>query len=385
MFHVEHNSESTVLMFHVEPAAWSNSCQAAIWHNRSIYVIMERIMTKASSSNASNVGRRRLGRGLSSLLGTPVKVDPPVVDGPDHASGTSISPAQPPDPQDAASDPGQGGKDRNQGDGITMVAIERVVPNAFQPRRSFDEAALDTLAASIREAGMMQPVVLRPSKPGTEEEYELIAGERRWRAAQRVGLTRIPAVIRAVNDQTAAQWALIENIQREDLNAVERAQAFRRLADEFSLTHQQIAERVGLDRTSVTNHLRLLELDPAILDLLAAGALGMGHGRALLVITNSSRRAHLAQAAAREGWSVRELERRVRAETGGTAGEPPTPSKHMPAHIADLQRRLAEYLGSKVTIQPGARKGSGKITIEFFTLDEFEGLLDRLGFDPARE
>jgi ParB family transcriptional regulator, chromosome partitioning protein len=332
--------------------------------------------TPSSSPSATQTGRRRLGRGLSSLLSAPVKVDLP---------DTSRNPRQTATGEDASVGTSVRAGARTGSGELLMIAVDAVAPNEYQPRRHFDESALEALAASIREAGMMQPVVVRPRKVDADGDalYELIAGERRWRAAQKVGLAHIPAVVRDVDHKTAAQWALIENIQREDLNAIERAQAFRRLAEEFALTHQEIAERVGLDRTSVTNHLRLLELSPEILDAIAAGGLGMGHGRALLAITNLRRRSELALTAAREGWSVRELERGARAEAR-PAGAPAGPgNRALPPHIEDLQRRLGEHLGSKVQIQPGPKKGAGKITVEFYSLDEFEGILSRLGFDPS--
>jgi ParB family transcriptional regulator, chromosome partitioning protein len=329
------------------------------------------IMAQAASTSSGSV-RKRLGRGLSSLLSTPVPIEMPASaereKGPDQAARVREHAAHSaPDKRDDASNE------------LRMLLTSEIVPNRYQPRRQFDEAGLDALGASIREAGLMQPVVVRPRTGGGG--YELIAGERRWRAAQRIGLGRIPAVIREVDHQTAAQWALIENIQREDLNAVERAEAFRRLAQEFSLTHQEIAERVGLDRTSVTNHLRLLELDAGILTMLAAGELSMGHGRSLLSITNIAVRRALADRAAKEGWSVRELERHARPESRDSKTAS-SPVRGLPVHIHDLQRKLGEHLGTTVRILPGKKKGSGKLTINFYSIDEFEGILTRLSFNP---
>lgn len=327
------------------------------------------------SSSPASGARKRLGRGLSSLLNTPVKVDMP--DQAAHRSTAAdvprAAPSSTPSEVEHASD--------QNGAQLQLVQTSRIEPNQFQPRRSFEQTALEGLAASIREAGMMQPIVVRPGQQ--EGWYELIAGERRWRAATMLGLSHIPAVVRDVDGQTAAQWALVENLQREDLNAVERAEAFRRLAGEFQLTHQEIADRVGLDRTSVTNHLRLLDLDQEILDLVAAGGLSMGHARALLVITNTRRRRLFALRAAKEAWSVRELERRARSLENPQSQTSQQARTGLPAHLQDLQRRLGEHLGCKVDIQPGKKKGAGKLVIEFYSLDEFEGLLDRLQFVPS--
>jgi ParB family chromosome partitioning protein len=258
-----------------------------------------------------------------------------------------------------------------------MIPIADVRPNRHQPRRAFDEESLRGLADSIESAGLMQPIVIRPEPAGG---FEIVAGERRWRAAQLLGLPTIPAVVREIDDRTAAEWSLVENLQREDLNPLERSEAFQRLIDEFGLTHQEVADRVGLQRSSVTNHLRLLELDESTQEALRSGRLGMGHGRALLSLTNIQERSRLGQRAAAGGWSVRELERRIRGrQPGGAASPPPAPSPHR-AHLEDLQRRLGEHLGTKVRIESGRKKGEGRLIVSFYSLDEFEGLLRRIGF-----
>jgi ParB family chromosome partitioning protein len=258
-----------------------------------------------------------------------------------------------------------------------MLSLDSVRPNPKQPRRDFDPEALERLAQSIRSAGLMQPIVVRPQDDGG---FILVAGERRWRAAQLIGLGELPAIVRDLDDRTAAQLALVENLQREDLNPIERAEAFRRLIDDFGLTHQDIAEHVGLDRSSVSNHLRLLELDQDTMDALRTGRLSMGHGRALLALANLTERAALGRQADRQGWSVRELERRIRGRTRSTG--PSSPSREDPrrAHMKDLERRLGEHLGTKVTLSAGRKKGSGTLTIAFYSLDEFEGLMERLEF-----
>ena len=311
-----------------------------------------------SSKDATKPIRRRLGKGLGSLITAPVSVEPPprAEGGPRHD-------------QDAPAL-----------DQTLRVPVQDIQPNPWQPRQRFDERSLDSLATSIRSTGLMQPIVVRPRRDGG---YELVAGERRWRR-QRAGLSRIPAIVQDIDDQRAAEWSLIENLQREDLNAIERAEAFRRLAEQFNLTHQAIAELVGLDRTSVTNHLRLLELDEAVKALLRSGSLGLGQGRALLSLTNLTLRREVAQKAAREDWSARATEQavnRILRETGSAREHRDGVSKSKrQVHLGDLDRRLSEHLGTKVRVLPARKKGSGKIVIEFYSSEQFEGLMDRLGF-----
>ncbi len=356
--------------------------------------------------------RRKLGRGLGSLISTPVRVDvpapvppaqspasapapvasPPAI-APGHAHPMKAgSPAETPAATIAASQSHVATADSSSAaatregsaddSGVRLLPIASIHPNPNQPRQHFDEQALQALANSIASSGLMQPIVVRPANDGTGS-YQIIAGERRWRAAQIAGLSRLPAVIREVDDQTAAEFALIENLQREDLNPIERAEAFQRLIDEFQLTHQEIAQRVGLDRSSVTNHLRLIELDDSIKSAIQLGQLSLGHAKALLGITNLEQRALLASQAVREGWSVREMERRVRqgAHRPVTLPASPKPPTAANAHMADLERRLAQHLGTKVHLHPGRTKGTGKLVIEFYSLDQFEGVLRQLGFE----
>jgi ParB family chromosome partitioning protein len=265
---------------------------------------------------------------------------------------------------------------------LRELHVEQIFPNRRQPRTDFSEEALRSLAGSIQQAGLMQPIVVR----STERGFELIAGERRWRAAKLLGMEKIPAVVKDIDDQTAAELALIENIQREDLNPMERAVALKRLSSDFSLTHQEIADRVGLDRASVTNLLRLADLDRATADLVRAGKLSQGHAKALLAVTDIARRAELAAQVLSNDWSVRELERQVQATqkpptvSGGgpsVAGKEPTARD---ANVADLEKQLAEYLGTRVKLQLGRKKGSGRLVLDFYTLDQFDGLMQKIGF-----
>ena len=325
-------------------------------------------MATGRKRSTRTTSRRRLGRGLGSLIQNPVQIDRPE-ESPDGetehgaaATATVLGLAA-----DASMDAGPA---------IRMLKLEAIQPSARQPRQRFDTAALKALADSIKAAGLMQPIVVRPHPAGG---FELIAGERRWRAAQIAELPHIPAVVRDVDDQTATQWSLIENLQREDLNPIERAEAFERLGEEFSLTQQEIAEKVGLDRSSVSNHLRLLALDEPTKDALRAGQLTLGHGKALLAITNIETRAALARQALRGGLSVRSLEGRVRAALRGDGKGASRPRAAQP-HMADLERRLSEHLGTNVRIRPGRKKGAGTLMIDFYNLDQFEGLMQRIQF-----
>lgn len=343
---------------------------------------------KREAAVSSRSSRRRLGRGLSSLMSSPVPV---TTDDPADtmASTPATSTGQSENPGDALTqpspDPGvtpETNADEYEGM-VQLVSIDHIQPNHHQPRQQFDEAGLESLATSIRSAGVMQPIMLRPSDSDIDIcRYNLIAGERRWRAAKLAGLKHIPAIVRRIDDATAAEWALVENIQREDLNPIERAEAFRRLCDDFALTHQDIAERVGLNRSSVSNLLRLLDLDPETIDEVRNGQLTLGHARALLAIEHVDTRRRLARQAAQQGWSVRALERRINAHVSaaeetsrGAADATPTD-----IHLRHLADELGQHLGTRVRIEAGRTKGTGRLIVDFYSLDEFESLLERLGY-----
>jgi ParB family chromosome partitioning protein len=272
------------------------------------------------------------------------------------------------------------------GDQLRNLPVDAMVPGKYQPRRSMDDAKLDELAASIRAQGVIQPIVVREhvgagGKGG--RTYEIIAGERRWRASQRAGLKEIPVVVRVVDDRTVVAMALIENIQREDLNPLEEAQALQRLIDEFDLTHAAAAEAVGRSRAAVSNLLRLLELPPEIRALVQAGSLEMGHARALLPLAVPMA-ISLAKQAVEQGWSVREVEHRVQQLSSGKA--PGTPRKAAAkakplADIVTLERELSEALGSRVDVLHG-RGGKGRLVIHYSDLDSLDGVLDRLRNKP---
>jgi ParB family chromosome partitioning protein len=254
---------------------------------------------------------------------------------------------------------------------LKTLPVEQIQPGTYQPRSHMDAQALQELADSIKAQGLVQPIVVRRLTLGG---YELIAGERRWRAAQLAGLTAIPAVIREIPDQAAAAMSLIENIQREDLNSLEEALALRRLIDEFGLTHQQTAEAVGRSRAAVTNLLRLLELSPEVKELVEQRLLEMGHARALLSLTQEAVQVKVAQKVALRQLSVRETERLVKNLLDGN---PPTKPVKVSVDIQRLEQQLAEQLGAKVAIRYNKR-GRGKMVIEYNNLDELDGILSHI-------
>lgn len=255
--------------------------------------------------------------------------------------------------------------DRNE---LQHLPVEHLQRGKYQPRRDMDPQALEELAQSIRGQGVMQPIVVRPIG---EDRYEIIAGERRWRATQQAGLDTIPAVVRDVPDDAAIAMALIENIQREDLNPLEEALALQRLQQEFELTQQQVADAVGKSRVTVANLLRLLSLPEAIKTMLAHGDLEMGHARALLGL-DEARQEEGARHVVARGLTVRQTEALVRQWLSDKP-EPAAPSKADP-DIARLEQRLAERLGSAVQIKHGD-KGKGQLVIRYNSLDELQGVL----------
>jgi len=253
----------------------------------------------------------------------------------------------------------------------TELPVERIQRGRYQPRRIFDEDKLRELADSIAAQGMVQPIVVRRTDA---DKYEIVAGERRWRAAQLAGLAQVPVVVRQVDDQAAMAMALIENIQRDDLNPLEEAGAMHRLLEEFSLTHQQVAQAVGKSRTTVTNLIRLLELDPAVKSLLEQGAIEMGHARALLALKSGSQQAQAAADVARKGLSVREAEALVRRLLNAEHAPSKQPAAEQDPDVRRLLEDLTDRLGAKVALKQGAG-GKGRLEISYNSLDELEGIL----------
>ncbi len=255
---------------------------------------------------------------------------------------------------------------------LENISVTRIRPSPNQPRKAFDAGALESLTASIREVGVLQPIVVRPDG----FDYVLIAGERRWRAAQEVGLAEIPALIRDTDEGGSLTEALIENLQREDLSSLEEAAAFQQLEADFGLTHAEIGERVGRSRAAVSNTIRLLNLSPPIQAALAAGDLSAGHARALLGLEDRALAEHLAERAVAEGWSVRRLEEAVRVGKGADGGrERSKRPESRPAAIIELERRLAEQLGTKVRIR--FQNNRGQVVLGFADVGQLEEIYRR--------
>jgi ParB family chromosome partitioning protein len=306
--------------------------------------------------------KRGLGRGLDALLGSPR----PAGERPAVPVAEDAVPA----PADAGAAPAPAAA---PGERLEHLPVELLVPGRYQPRREMDPDRLEELAASIRAQGLMQPIVARPRGP---DRYELIAGERRWRAAQLAGLDRVPTIVREVPDEAAVALALIENIQREDLNPVEEALALQRLIDEFGLTQQAVADAVGKQRTTVTNLLRLLRLTPEVRERLERGELEMGHARALLTLP-PERQVELARQVIRRSLSVRRTEQLARRSGDNGEGAPGRVPERSDADVAALERRLSEQVGAPVAIQQGP-KGGGRLVIRYSSLDELDGILAHL-------
>ena len=301
----------------------------------------------SNAKGGAGAKKRGLGRGLEALLGPTAAAQAPALEA-------------------------------TPGDVLRTLPVDALQAGKYQPRKVWDEDKLGELAESIKAQGVIQPIVVRDLGGKT---YEIIAGERRWRASKLAGLAEIPVVIREVDDRTVVAMALIENIQREDLNPLEEANALQRLIDEFDLTHAQAAEAVGRSRVAVSNLLRLLELPPEIRVLVETQALDMGHARALLALTPQAAIA-LARQAAELGWSVREVEHRVQQLTAGLIPTSSTakakPAKAKPqADIVSLERELSESLNARVNLLHG-RGGKGRLVIHYTDLDSLEGVLERL-------
>ena len=307
----------------------------------------------------SNIKARsqRLGRGLNSLMGgsaVPLDPQPPTENKNDTASETRPS------------------------DSVRSIPIDAIKPNVHQPRQHFDQGALKRLAHSIRQVGLLQPIVVQPNADGS---YTIVVGERRWRAAKLAGLRDLPAMLRTVDDGQSAEWALIENLQREDLNPIERAQGFEHLINEFSLSHEDVSKHVQVERSTVTNALRLLNLDPDVQVLVRQGILSGGHAKALASISDSNFQLDLAKKAVQRDWSVRQLEAAVRRERQSPQSSTKQHPRRKSTHIADLERQISEQLGTKVHINSTQSKESGTLSIEYFDFDHFDGLMKRMDIE----
>lgn len=306
---------------------------------------------------------KRLGRGLDSL------VSDLRASSLDHAA-SAAAPTDSSDPDHSAAVATAAGYARS-------LAIADLHPNPHQPRSSITDENVLSLAASIRASGLLQPIVVR-LKNG---RYEIIAGERRWRAARLAGLSEVPVLVRDVSDQQAVEFSLIENIQREDLNAIDRARAYRQFCDRFQLKPEEVAERVGEDRTTVVNYLRLLDLSDDIAEFVVMGKLSMGHARCLLGVKDERLRSRLAESAAENDLSVRALEEIVRRRRTSREDARPAREDRVTPHIRDTQQRFEEAIKTKVTIREGRKKGTGRVVIEYYSLDDFDRIASAFGVD----
>ena len=302
--------------------------------------------------------RNALGRGLGALIREPEPQIP-------AASGPGSS--YPTTPGGAAAVSALDGAPT----GPQQIDIDLIEPSPFQPRTRFREEALEELMRSIQASGIIQPLVVRP----IGNRFQLIAGERRWRAAQRAGLTKVPVIARQVSDELALEMTLVENIQREDLNAIEAARAFERLMAEFQLTQEAVAERTGKDRATVANSIRLLKLEPTIQDWIEEGKLTAGHGRALLAVADSQLRMRYAQRASRGGLTVRQIERLASRRSRG--GNAPT-EVHVDANIRAALDELQRHLGTKVLLRQKTKVRPGSLVLEYYDDAQLMGIYDRL-------
>lgn len=266
---------------------------------------------------------------------------------------------------------------------LRELSISDIDANRYQPREHFDEEALTSLTASVRELGVLQPVLVRPASDG---RFELIAGERRWRAAKRAGLSTVPAIVRTTEDTHALEQALVENLHRQDLNPLEEAAAYQQLLEDFKLTHDDVARRVGKSRSAVTNALRLLQLPPAIHRLLIDGQLSAGHARALLGTPDRAYQEALARRAATEQLSVRQVEEAVRERTSPTSPASPTSTgerRLRPPGLLELEELLSSRLDTRVNVTMGAKRG--RVVIDFATLEDLERIYRAMTEAPPED
>lgn len=296
------------------------------------------------------MARNALGRGLSALIREP-------------EAEAAVAPVEAPVAVPAAAKDGR--------ETIQQIDIDLIEPSPYQPRTRFQESALEELSRSIQASGVIQPLLVRPKG----DRFELIAGERRWRAAQRASLGRVPVIVRHIPDEAAVEMTLIENLQREDLNAIEQAAAFDRLMRDFHLTQEQVAERTGKDRATIANAIRLLKLESPIQDLISESKLSAGHGRALLSIQDAKNRLECAQRAAKGGMTVRQIERlATRPVKSSSVGGTTIIDANTRAALEELQRKY----GTRVTLRPGPNGKSGQILFDYYSGNDLTRLYDQL-------
>ena len=322
--------------------------------------------------------KRRLGRGLSSLLSSSLSVDAEL-----DQSAPGLQDSQPAMNEPGAQLPSDrltslGSSQSLPGDQIVRIALERIRPNPHQPRRGFDQGEIAELAASIESNGLIQPIIVRPAG----RDFELIAGERRLRAVTQLGHRDIQAIVRQAEENQMLEWALIENIHRADLNPIERARAYQRFLKQFDITHEQVAQRIGEDRATVSNYLRIIDLPDVVQQLIEAGKLGVSHAKSLLTLPNATEQIRMAERAVHQNWPLRKLDDQIKRTMS------PTPPAETPvgatANLADMETQLRQSLGLKVLIQPGRKKHTGKVVIEYHSLDDFDTIRRYLGPDTQQ-
>ncbi len=304
----------------------------------------------------------RLGRGLSSLISS--GTEPAAARQPRTEEAGPTAPPPPPGPLE--------------------IPVADIRPNPYQPRREFDEQALAELAASIRQQGILQPLLVAKGQDDGRG-YTLVAGERRLRAATQAGLDTVPCVVKEPSQREMLEWSLIENTQRSDLNAIERARAYRDYMGRFELTQAAVAERTGEGRATVANYLRLLDLPEEVHGLIVDGSITTGHAKALASLAGQAdRQVAIARRIASEGLSVRHVEQLVSqpAKLGEPKGDTRPAAAAKPAYIADLERQLAQTIGTRVRIKPGRGKNRGRIVIDYYSLDDFDRIAEALGLEP---
>ena len=318
-------------------------------------------------TNTKRSGRKALGRGLSSLISNPV---------------VSLTEYQEEQPQVESIQEPQPADDR----GSIFVSIQTIEPNPSQPRKSFDDQDIAELASSIKDKGVLQPLIVRPVSPGSRDKFQIVAGERRWRACQSAGIEQVPVIIKELSDWESLEIALIENVQRENLNPIDEAEAYQQLMDQYSLTQSDVAGRVGKDRATIANYIRLLKLHPEARDLVRTGELAVGHAKAVLSVKESAAQLRIAKRAVEEGLSVRALEALAsqaavldgskKAALKGKRGiSGQTPARSV---FPELDDKLRKTLGTKVSIRHQKKTGRGKIEIEYFSEEELDRLVDVL-------
>ena len=309
------------------------------------------------------MARNALGRGLGALIRElegkkPEPAPAPIQPQPTTASGSAAAATPARQPMQA---------------GPQEIDIDLIEPSPYQPRTKFHEQALEELARSIKTSGIIQPLVVRP----IGSRFQLIAGERRWRAAQRAGLTKVSTIVKQVPDELALEMTLVENIQREDLNAMEAARAFERLMDEFHLTQEAVAERTGKDRATVANAIRLLKLEQKVQEWIEEGKLSAGHGRALLAVPDAQLRMRYAQRAARGALTVRQIEKLAARRAQGKHPQPPAPA-HIDPNIRTALEELQRQLGTRIILRLKTKMRPGQLVLEFYDDAQLMGLYDRL-------